>query len=482
MQFSHNDNEQGGQIKKRLRMPLFIRLSLVVFLFFGLTCGTIAFYFSENLKPVFLAENLKSGEQILGFLASSAKIPILAGDALRLKGLVRGASDIDGVAYAYVVDRNQSVQAYYGEDEFGEKRDPLETREVVGETTNSQIVLNVGPSGERVYDLSRVVLYNQKPLGTVHLGLSGKFIDKSFFAARRSLLESLFVPLLCLGLILLVIVYIYSLRTKRRIGRILVAVREYGNGNLQYRVEDLGNNELGDVALALHTTSQKLSSRSTSQQQLEEYLKFSSFDRILEMPISKGESYAMRKQVAVLFAGIKGFGAYTAGTEKPEEIVSALNKYIGVATKVISKHGGYVDKLIGDAFVGIFGVSPYRGNHTARAVRAALDLQGALAVGSINKSRFLSSVCIGISSGIVLSGNIGSHSKVEYSSIGETIKEAYWLTSLGHAGEIILGEEMYSQIKDSVRVEPLPPRHVFGGPDVIKSFRLLKLTENENEN
>jgi len=479
MQLLNNDKEQNDQPKKQLRLPLLLRVSVIVLLLFGLTVGTAGSFFSAKLKSHFLAEKLRSGEDILAFLASSVKIPILADDTLRLSSLIRDAADMDGIVYAYVVDRNQVVQAYFGRQEIGEKINYLKSGEVVREKKNILIVLTTDPFGEQVYDLSKPILYNEKPLGAVHLGLSGQFIKNGLYAARLSLLKSFLAPGLCLVLTLIIIVYTYFLQSKRKTDRLIRAVNQYRNGNLQYRVEELGNNELGDVALALQAMSQKLSSLEADQDQLEKHLKFSSLARILESPISKGESYAERRQVAVLFAGIKGLGSY-AGTEKPEEVVKALNKYLGIVTTVISKHGGYVDKIIGDAVVGIFGVSLYRENHTARAVRAALDLQDVLSRGSKNESQLLSSVCIGISSGIVLSGNIGSHSKVEFSSIGDSIKEAYWLTSLGHAGEIILGKEIYSRMKDSVRVEPLPAQQVPGGPDVIKSFRLVNLTEKEN--
>ncbi|MBU0908855.1 MAG: adenylate/guanylate cyclase domain-containing protein, partial [Proteobacteria bacterium] len=153
-----------------------------------------------------------------------------------------------------------------------------------------------------------------------------------------------------------------------------------------------------------------------------------------------------------------------------------------IVTRIISKHGGYVDKIIGDAVVGIFGVSLYREEHTARALRAAVELQQTLAAGSELESHLLSNVCVGISSGIVLSGNIGSHSKVEYSSIGESIKEAYWLIGLGEPGEIILAEGIYSQIKDQVLVEQLDALQVVGSSEPIKTYRFLSLkTKNADQ-
>jgi len=281
-------------------------------------------------------------------------------------------------------------------------------------------------------------------------------------------------------LLLLFIGALYTRQVKKRSGELVRAAEEYGNGNLQYRIENLGNGVWGDVGRALHHMSQGLLLQEPSQAKLEQYLKFSSLDRILESPQSEGGAHAFRRQVAILFASIQGFGSY-AETEHPEEIVKALNKYIAILTRIISKHGGYVDKVIGDAIVGIFGVSLYREDHTTRAIRAALDLQEALSAGDKSESQLLSKVSVGISSGIVLSGNIGTYSKVEYSSIGESIKEAYWLSNFGHPGEIILGEEIYGPMKTVVEVETLPPQNVLGSSDVIKSYRLLGFSERNSE-
>ena len=104
-----------------------------------------------------------------------------------------------------------------------------------------------------------------------------------------------------------------------------------------------------------------------------------------------------------------------------------------------------------------------------------------MSLGSKEESQLLSNVCIGISSGVVLSGNIGSHSKVEYSSIGESIKEAYCLIGLGQPGDIILGEGVYSQMKDLVEVEPLPVQKSIGTGEAIKSYRFLQLAKKKND-
>ena len=481
MQFSHNIKDKSDQTIRQLRLPLFVRVSVVVFLLVGFLVGVGGQIFWGQYKNALFEEKLRSAENILNFLAASVKVPLLIDDTLRISSVVHDAIDSENIIYTSVLDQDQVVLAQSGAKDIEGKKGVWEGGELLRRKNGIVIVQKILGSTGQVYDLSKVIMYQEKPLGTVHLGISAASIKRSLDAARSSLFRSFWGLGVGLILVLLFIVSLYTLRVQRTTGKLIRAVDEYGKGNLQYRIEEIANNESGDVAEALHLMSQKLLYQKPSQASLEQYLKFSSLDSILESHVSQGESYAFRRQVAVLFASVKGFGSY-AGTEQPENIVEALNQYIKIVTKIISKHGGYVDKVIGDSVVGIFGVSLYRESHTARAIRAAVDLQNALSAGNESESRLLSSVCIGISSGIVLSGNIGSYSKVEYSSIGESIKEASWLSNFGHPGEIIIGEEVYNMMKDSIEAEALAPQTVLGGSEVIKSHRLISFTEKKSEN
>ena len=465
---------------KQLRLPLFLRINLVVFLFAGLSVGVAGIFYWNHHKNAIFNEKLQSAGNILDFLTSIIKIPLLIDDTLRLSGVIADAADIEGVVYTFVLDRNQAVQAKSELEKFDERRRLVDNGKIISTTKGIVVVQFTDPYSGQIYDLSKMITYQKTLLGTIHLGFSSEFIKENLDAAGIMLLKSLYGMAVSLSLVLIVLSALYTMKVKRRTSSLIRAVDEFGSGNLRYRIQKIENNESGDVVQALHRMSNRLLVQEPSQDKLEQYLKISSLERILDSPVYRGESYAFRRQVAVFFVTIKGFGSY-AGREDPENIVRDLNKYISIVTRTISKHGGYVDKVIGDAVVGIFGVSLYHENHTSRAVQAALDLQEALSAGNENESQLLSNVCVGISSGIVLSGNIGACSKIEYSSIGDSIKEAYWLSNLGHPGEIILGEEIYIQMKDSVQAETLPLQTRVGGSDLIKSFRFLGFTEKKNE-
>ncbi len=472
---------QNGQLKKHPRLPFYFRVSIAVFLLFCLSGSITLSVITAQQQRILFSENLKSAELILGYFASSAKIPLLADDTLRLNGVVQDAGGMDGIVYAFILDRDRNIQAHSNGVAPGTKFIPPAKGTRISENNDVVIVQYTDSSGQRILDLSRPVLYHGKSLGSVHLGLSLQVVQDSVTQARDSLLRALFVPVICILVVLICLVVLFTLRRRKILSGLIHAAREYGKGNLSHKIKNIENNELGDLAVALNSMAEKLSVRQDhTRTQLEQLLKLSSLDRMLESPLSSSTAHAVRRQVAILVVGVKGFGSY-ATTEKPEEVVVSLNKYINIVTNVISEHGGCVDKIIGDAVVGIFGVSLYRENHTDRAIQAAMDIQKSLSLGSKEESQLLSNVCIGISSGIVLSGNIGSHSKVEYSSIGESIKVAYCLIGLGQPGEIILGEGVYSQMKDLVEVEPLPVHKSIGTGEAIKSYRFLQLAKKKND-
>lgn len=465
---------------KRPQLPFIILVGAVVFLLLCITVGIPWYFASAKQKSILFAELLNSKISTLDYFASSAKIPILADDTLRLNMVVKEATAVDGILYAFIVDRKQIIRAHSGQeappaDEFSSFTNPT----TVTEKKDIVIVQYTHRSGLQIQDLAKPIYYKDKPLGIVHLGISLSYMQETIKAAQRAVLNAVIVPVICTILMLTSIVCFFSLRLRESVAGTIRAISEYGKDDLREHNKKTDNQEVSGSALTSNNKSGKLMVQDVTQAHIEEYLNFSCLDRILVSPLYKGESYTTRRQVTVLFAGVKEFGSY-ASTKKPEKVVASLNEYLRIATRIICNQGGYIDKFIGDAVVGIFGVSLYRDNHTARAVRAALELKEALSAKSEN-NQLLGKVSIGISSGVVLSGNIGFDSKIEYGSIGQSIKEAYWLNCLSNPGDVILGEEIYSQIRDLVEVEALEPRKMIGRSDVIRSFRLISIKDKEEK-
>ena len=134
--------------------------------------------------------------------------------------------------------------------------------------------------------------------------------------------------------------------------------------------------------------------------------------------------------------------------ESADTVVSLLNKYFDVMVKEIIAQGGYVDKFIGDAVMAVF-----RGDyHLDRAIDACLAVRNKIkALPALEKISFTPKVSIGINSGEMISGNIGSASlrRLDYTVIGDTVNTSQRLQSVAGPNQIVINEISYEKVKES---------------------------------
>ncbi len=151
----------------------------------------------------------------------------------------------------------------------------------------------------------------------------------------------------------------------------------------------------------------------------------------------------------VVFIDICGFTAISE-KETPNFVVNLINKYFDIMVKEIIAQGGYVDKFLGDAVMAIF-----RGDyHLDRAIEASLAINKAIEAQKedlSDKETFLPKVSIGINSGEMISGNIGSAAlkRLDFTVIGDVVNTTQRLQSAAQAGQIIISKAIYEQVKDS---------------------------------
>jgi adenylate cyclase len=159
-------------------------------------------------------------------------------------------------------------------------------------------------------------------------------------------------------------------------------------------------------------------------------------------------------EASVVFIDICSF---TSISEKApaDTVVKLLNEYFDVMVKEIIAQGGYVDKFIGDAVMAVF-----RGNfHLDRAIDAALAVRGKVdKLPSFSDGvSFVPKVSIGINSGEMISGNIGSASlrRLDYTMIGDTVNTAQRLQSAAAPGQVLISESAYEKVKESFSCRPV---------------------------
>jgi class 3 adenylate cyclase len=181
------------------------------------------------------------------------------------------------------------------------------------------------------------------------------------------------------------------------------------------------------------------------------------------------------RETSILFADIVGFTARCESLP-PEDVAAFLNQFFSLAADVIFKHGGTLDKFIGDAVMAFFGAPLPQDDHAERAVRSALEIVAVLDEWNTEREKAGDDrieVRIAVNSGPVVVGDIGSSSRVDYTVLGNTVNVTSRLEEhVAKPGTIVLGETTQAAVADLFPTEPLGSVQLKGLSRKISIFRL----------
>ncbi len=451
------------------RLPMWIQLAVATTFIVMLTIFTLSMVVLDQQKSRLYEQTVRLGMVSLNYFANNAPIPLLEDDILRLNTLIKEAARVEGLRYALIVGDNQLIKAHTDVNLIGvpfkhfvEHPDVTRDGDVVYYSYNR-------PDGERLIDLYRPIRFKDKTLGEVHVGISINFIED---LVRR---ERISVVLITLAIILigLGIAIAYGFRFSRPISDLVRATQEIAKGNYQYRVPIKRNDELGNLGTAFNRMGQELWKNAMAQKSFGKYVGSEVLDMILANPETawlKGAS----NEASIVFGDVRGFTAF-AEARSPELVVEALNSYLEIATSVIIKFGGYIDKFIGDAVLGVFGLPVSRQDHVERAVRAAMYLQEELRKQSAAGNELLASVGISIHTGMVVAGNVGSQSRMEYTVIGDTVNLASRLNAFAGAGEVIVSQQVKRQLGEFIETQSLGRLPIKGKAEPVEAFKVIRI-------
>jgi adenylate cyclase len=188
-------------------------------------------------------------------------------------------------------------------------------------------------------------------------------------------------------------------------------------------------------------------------------------------PLAGGE----KRLVTVLFCDLVGFTPLAESLD-PADVVEILNAYLAPAIDAVFECGGTVDKLLGDAVMAVFGAPVAHEDHPLRAVRSALAIQDRLRHLALPRFPGLRlQAGIGINTGVVVIGNIGSASRMDYTVIGNEVNVAKRLESNAGPGQILITDSTYAHVRDQVRVRPLGELRVKGQRQGVPTYDVLAL-------
>jgi adenylate cyclase len=251
----------------------------------------------------------------------------------------------------------------------------------------------------------------------------------------------------------------------------MIATNAFGEKDLQ-----IFGGIASQAAVAIHNSqlAREIEQEAKTRAQFQRLLSPNLVDQVVQgkLQLEKGGALS---EVTLLFSDIRGFTSMSE-SRAPQEIVRMLNEYFELMVDVIFKYQGTLDKFVGDEIIALFGAPVPMDSAEVKAVQCALDMLQVLS--EFNRVRVSEGqneikIGIGINTGMVVTGAIGSSRALQYTAIGDAMNTTARLCSVAQSGQIILSEATFKKVQGHIAAVPLPPVRLKGKADELRIYNAV---------
>ncbi|MFC4877293.1 adenylate/guanylate cyclase domain-containing protein [Microbulbifer halophilus] len=424
-------------------IPIAFKLAVVMTLLLVLGMASLGLFISDNQSRLIRTQLDDFGSTMAVQLAKLASEPILSEDNLNLRMLTANLGQDEKIlgSAIYTLD-GELLSATGVQPELTDT--PFDS---TGVLSRPWFQHTADGSPERLISFTAPAAYQGVRVGSAVVTLSASQMDQAAISARNAIVYA------TLGMTVLasLLAYWLSRRLSLPIHHLMEATEAIGRGDLATRIDQRRNDELGylfegfnNMAAGLLRKSQveRVFSRYVSKNVADEVLANLEEIRLVDRPI----------EATVVFADITGF---TAMSEKlqPSQVSELLNEYFSYISRACALYGGVVDKFIGDCAMLVFGALEDDSDHAFNAVSCAVLIQQLAA--QLNERRRADGrpevhFRIGINSGAMLAGNLGSDERMEYTVVGDAVNLASRLCSEARADQTIIREQLFTTLETRI--------------------------------
>ena len=326
-------------------------------------------------------------------------------------------------------------------------------------------------------------------------GVIGTALPQNFLVRTSSGIQMQVFLIVAISILLVIFIGILlATRITRPLVRLVRASGEIAQGNLEIKVDSTGNDEMAVLASSFNYMVVGLQEGSVYRDLLGRTVSPEVRDQLRQTFTSGGLRLEGQEAVAsVLMMDIRGFTTLSEKTD-PATVLSWLNEYFGRLVPIVQSYGGVVNKFDGDAMLAFFGILPRRlspQNGAQAACQVALEMLKA--IDELNAQRanrgdppLVSG--IGINTGVVIAGGLGTSDRLHYTIIGDTVNTTQRLESLTRqlyeTSGIVVGHSTVSALAEAAaefQLEPAGMHAVKGKMEQVQVYRLLPKAEPAKE-
>jgi adenylate cyclase len=246
------------------------------------------------------------------------------------------------------------------------------------------------------------------------------------------------------------LVFVFSTTITNPIEKLQQLTEEIADGNFDVSAKEVikSNDEMGELAIAFDNMTVGLKERDKIKNVMNKFHGSAIADELINSEVEKKGS---RKDCVIYFSDIRGFTDFSERHEA-EEVVEMLNDYFEIMVGIIIKHGGVVDKFIGDAIMAVWGAPTGTPEDPQKAIKACLEMRQAL-VGfnedRLAKGKEAIKVGMGLHVGDVISGTLGSSERMEFTVIGDNVNMAARIEASTKAfgTDVLLSEQLAQTVQ-----------------------------------
>ncbi|MBV6493154.1 MAG: hypothetical protein LDLANPLL_01169 [Turneriella sp.] len=412
----------------------------------------------------------KQGTQAVAAIMNGNSLAALLA-AVRTKGVTTSLYD------AMLVDADKKLVAHSDSHhfQFGQDVSKYPIVEIAFKNFTKQVL-----TGVQRYTYNGVSEYGSyRKLG---LGSAGIITtvneDVALAGVRWARLLTIIIALLTIAVAFLFI-YFFSRTISDPLKKLVRATQTIRSGDYDVHLEKASDDETGELTQAFNEMAVGLKEREKLKGAFGKFVNKEVANMVMKGDLALGGE---TKTVTVFFSDIRSF---TSISEKlsPEEVVGFLNEYMTLMVDIVYKYNGVVDKFIGDAIMALWGAPVAKDNDVENAILAALEMRQALHKfnekrGSKNKP--IIRIGMGINTGEVLAGQIGSNDRLEYTVIGDAVNLASRMEGLNKVfgTDILISENTYKLVREKFSCVQMQKVKVKGKTDAQRVYAVLGKTKD----